>query len=341
MKKAGLYVLFSLLLIFVICSAAEGCSFKPGKTLKNSIVPNEYYFENNHMRKTHSVIQAAKHESQTDKITQNKFKDGIYYKGKAVVLTYHHISREPFSGITIKPERFENDLEMLKNRGFNVISMGKLLNCMEGREKLPDNAVVISFDDGIESFYRYAYPLLKKYNMPSINFVITSRTENYKPSNKDFNPLSPEEILEMYSSGLVDIQSHSDNGHDYVYINPELKKGGKLAYKIYNPKTASYETDSQYSDRVTKDLLKSRDVIFKYTGQYPNMLCFPFGHYNKRFVSLAKNCGFQYFVTTQYGYNKYDSESKFIYRIRSGDSKLNSEKLFNNILNCANNVKAK
>lgn len=341
MKKTGLLVLLPLLAALVFFSTSAGCSFKPGKTLKCDTLPDIYYIEKNHTRKTYYMISKIKNDHQVKRTAKDKLKKGIYYSGKAVVLTYHHISREPFSGITITPERFEKDLEMLKNKGFNVISMGKLLNCMEGREKLPDNAVVISFDDGIESFYKYAYPLLKKYYMPSINFVITSRTEKYKPSNKDFNPLSPQELCDMYDSGLVDIQSHSDNGHDYAYINPKLKKGGKLAYKIYNPKMASYETDSEYSSRVMKDLLKSRDVIFKYTGQYPNMLCFPFGHYNKRLVKLAENCGFQYFITTQYGYNRYDSKSKFIYRIRSGDSGLNSDKLFNNIINCVNNVKVK
>lgn len=268
-----------------------------------------------------------------------KSKSKIYYSGKAVVLTYHHISKKPFSGITITPERFEKDLKMLKDNKFNVISMRQLLNAMEGKQKLPDNAVVISFDDGIESFYKHAYPLLKKYKMQAVNFVITFRTENYRPSDSELNPLSPDEIREMYKSGLIDIQSHSHNGHDYVNINEKLKKGGKLAFRIYSPEAKSYESEEEYRKRVLDDLVKSREVIYKYIGSYPDMLCFPFGHYNKRLREIAKESGFKYFITTQYGYNSYNSKSKTIYRIRSGDSNLNSEKLFNNIVECANKNK--
>ena len=277
--------------------------------------------------------------SQEEIDIKKMYKDGIYYENKAVVLTYHHISSKPFSSITISPERFELDLKMLRDNGFNVVSLRQVLNSMEGTETLPKNAVAITFDDGIESFYKYAYPLLKEYNMPAVNFVITSRVESYSPSSNDFNPLSKNEIKEMYDSGIIDIQSHSHEGHDYIVIGPENKMGGKLAYKIYNPKDNTYETDESIVKRVTEDLNTSRGLIYEYTGNYPDMICFPFGHYNKRLVELSKKCGYKYFVTTAIGYNKYNSKSKYVLRIRSGDSNLTSEKLFKNIVYCANDIK--
>lgn len=291
--------------------------------------------ENN---KTDSSNESKK-SSQEEIDIKKMYKDGIYYENKAVVLTYHHISSKPFSSITISPKRFESDLKMLRDNGFNVISLRQVLNSMEGTETLPKNAVAITFDDGIESFYKYAYPLLKKYNMPAVNFVITSRVESYSPSSNDFNPLSKNEIKEMYDSGIIDIQSHSHEGHDYIVIGPGNKTGGKLAYKIYNPKNNTYETDESIVKRITEDLSTSRRLIYEYTGNYPDMICFPFGNYNKRLVELSKKCGYKYFVTTAIGYNKYNSKSKYVLRIRSGDSNLTSEKLFKNIVYCANDIK--
>lgn len=291
--------------------------------------------ENN---KTDSSNESKK-SSQEEIDIKKMYKDGIYYENKAVVLTYHHISSKPFSSITISPERFESDLKMLRDNGFNVISLRQVLNSMEGTETLPKNAVAITFDDGIESFYKYAYPLLKKYNMPAVNFVITSRVESYSPSSNDFNPLSKNEIKEMYDSGIIDIQSHSHEGHDYIVIGPGNKTGGKLAYKIYNPKNNTYETDESIVKRITEDLSTSRRLIYEYIGNYPDMICFPFGNYNKRLVELSKKCGYKYFVTTAIGYNKYNSKSKYVLRIRSGDSNLTSEKLFKNIVYCANDIK--
>ncbi|MCX7695170.1 MAG: cell wall-binding repeat-containing protein, partial [Caloramator sp.] len=73
----------------------------------------------------------------------------IYYTNKALVLMYHHIDEENYSSITIKPERFEADLKMLKEKGFNIISLRYLLLAIDGQAKLPPNAVVITFDDGL------------------------------------------------------------------------------------------------------------------------------------------------------------------------------------------------
>lgn len=261
------------------------------------------------------------------------------YTQKAVVLTYHHISNNPFSGITITPERFEEDLKMLRDNNFNVISLREMINAMEGKSELPQNAVVITFDDGIESFYNYAYPLLKEYNMPAVQFIITARNESYKPSDNELNPLSPMQITEMFQSGLIDIQSHTHNSHDYVYINSEMKKGPKLTYKIYDPETAAKESDEEYLARITADLITSREIIYKYTGVYPDILSFPFGSYNNKVWNAGKAVGFEYFVTTEPGYNKENSNKAAIYRIRSGDAALNSDKLLKSIIECVNEDK--
>lgn len=286
------------------------------------------------------VSQYNKYSVETDKINYTSSKTGrIYYKDKAVVLTYHHISVKPFSGITIKPERFEADLKMLRDNEFNVISLRQLIDAMEGKRSLPPNAVVITFDDGLESFYTYAYPLLEKYKMPAVNFIITSRTESYNSFSKDLKPLKPEEIKEMYQSGLVDIGSHTHNSHDFVYINSELKQGSKLAFRIYDRKKGKLESEEEYAKRVSNDLNMSREIIYKYIGKYPDMLCFPFGHYGSRSMKVAKSCGFKYFITTQYGYNSTNSKSIIINRIRAGDYNLTTEKLMKNIIACANSDK--
>lgn len=262
------------------------------------------------------------------------------YSQKAVVLTYHHISNNPFSGITITPERFEEDLKMLRDHNFNVISLREMISAMEGNTVLPQNAVVITFDDGIESFYKYAYPLLREYNMPAVEFIITARNESYSPTDEELNPLSPIQINEMFQSDLVDIQSHTHNSHEYVYINSELKKGPMLTYKIYNTETGVKESDEEYISRIRADLETSREMIYKYTGVYPDILSFPFGSYNTKVWKTGKEVGFNYFVTTEPGYNKENSNKATIYRIRSGDAALTPDKLLKSIIECVNGVKS-
>lgn len=264
----------------------------------------------------------------------NLSSDKIYYTGKAVVLTYHHFSLKPASGITIKPERFEADLKMLKDSNFNVISLKDMINTIQGNDKLPPNAVVIATDDGYESNYKIAYPILKKFNIPATIFIITSWIENYAPSDFEFNPMGPDQVKEMYKSGLIDIQSHSFKGHDYIERNEKGDMGGMLAFRMYDKKTGVYEADDLYTNRVINDLETSAKHIEKYTGSKPDIFAFPFGHYNTKLVELGKKAGFKYFVSTGYGYNSENSQSIIIKRIRSGDSKLTPDMLKENIINC-------
>lgn len=259
-------------------------------------------------------------------------KPNYYYTGKAVVLMYHHISKERFSSITITPQRFREDIKMLKESGFNIISLRQLVNAMEGKGKLPPNAVVITFDDGIESFYKYAYPELVKQKIPAVSFTITYRNEVYSPSGNDFNPLSPGEIREMFGSGLIDIQSHTHNSHQYVYINESLQKGGMLAYRIYDKDSGTYESQEAYEKRVLEDLKTSSDIVLKYTGRKPDMLCFPFGQYNNTVIELARQAGFKYFITTSSGTNKQNSKSTKVLRINAGIWGLGSKQLKDKII---------
>lgn len=292
------------------------------------------------IKKTIKMENKTSTPSRSLKQSRVRTNNTIYYTGRAVVLTYHHISNLPYSSITIKPERFESDLKMLRDKGFNIISLRDMIRSMNNLGTMPDNAVVITFDDGIGSFYKYAYPLLQKYNMCATNFVITVRNEAYKPSTEDTNPLSPAQITEMFKSGLVDIQSHTNDSHALVYINAELKKASKLAYRIYNKDTKTLESSADYDKRVIADLTKSKNLIYKYTGQYADVLCFPFGTYNDHLIELAKESGFKYFVTTREGTNRMNSDKDLILRIRSGDEKLDTEKLYDSILTVANYKKA-
>ncbi len=42
-----------------------------------------------------------------------------------------------------------------------------------GRSRLPEKPVLLTFDDGYESFYRLVFPLLKAYQYPAVFAVVT------------------------------------------------------------------------------------------------------------------------------------------------------------------------
>ncbi len=96
------------------------------------------------------------------------------YQNQVAVITYHHIDPSVQGDVTITPKLFRSQLIDLLDRNYHFITLDQLLAYYEGQE-VPPNAVLITFDDGYESFYNYAYPVLKELSIPAVNFVITKK----------------------------------------------------------------------------------------------------------------------------------------------------------------------
>jgi biofilm PGA synthesis lipoprotein PgaB len=112
--------------------------------------------------------------SYIDKLTKHLFLP----KQQAVVLMYHHISNHPVGKIIITPELFGQHLNILQKEGYHVISLEQYASFLEGKSVIPVKSAVITFDDGNESFYTYAYPQLLKKHMPATDFVIVGLVGN-------------------------------------------------------------------------------------------------------------------------------------------------------------------
>jgi len=70
-------------------------------------------------------------------------------------------------------DKFEKQIKFLK-KYYNSISLPYLLQLLKSKKKLPKNPVILTFDDGYESNYKYAFPILKKYNIPASIFITTN-----------------------------------------------------------------------------------------------------------------------------------------------------------------------
>ena len=68
--------------------------------------------------------------------------------------------------------QFEEQISYL-SKNYNVITLEYLVDAIYADKKLPENAVLITFDDGFEDNYRNAFPILKKYGVPATIFIST------------------------------------------------------------------------------------------------------------------------------------------------------------------------
>jgi ubiquinone/menaquinone biosynthesis C-methylase UbiE/peptidoglycan/xylan/chitin deacetylase (PgdA/CDA1 family) len=98
---------------------------------------------------------------------------------KAVILVYHgftdkgrHKGIENHQGKHLDIAIFKEQMEFLK-KNYNVISLGALISSCKSDDRLPDNPVVITIDDGYESNYKLAYPVLKSLKIPAAIFLTT------------------------------------------------------------------------------------------------------------------------------------------------------------------------
>ncbi len=120
------------------------------------------------------------------------------------VLCYHRFGpgAEPGRSRMLMPAaQFEAQLEYLLREGWTVLRLADLQAFIEGRRALPPKSVLITVDDGWESFHRHAFPLLQRHGLPATLFVTTDIV-----GTRD--GLSWAQLRELARSGLVEIQAH-------------------------------------------------------------------------------------------------------------------------------------
>lgn len=95
---------------------------------------------------------------------------------RLAILCYHcvslHDEHEWNPRFYTSPGLLEERFRMLREGGYNVLSLGEGIRRLYERT-LPPKSVVITFDDGCYDFYHHAFPLLKKYDLPATVYLTT------------------------------------------------------------------------------------------------------------------------------------------------------------------------
>ncbi len=76
---------------------------------------------------------------------------------------------------SLEPVSFERRLRYLADNGYRTLSGDELFYALMGATKVRDRAVALTFDDGRGSLYGVGLPLLKRYGMKGIVFLVPGR----------------------------------------------------------------------------------------------------------------------------------------------------------------------
>ena len=130
----------------------------------------------------------------------------------------------------------------------------------ELRNNKDQRKVLLTIDDGFESFYLNAWPILKEKKIPFILFVSTREVGA-------FNYMTWDQIRELDNEDFVEIGNHS---HTHEYLVDENK------------------------DVILSDIKKSLSIFQNELGKNSNFFSYPFGEYSIEFKNIIKSLGFKY-----------------------------------------------
>ncbi|NIK78037.1 biofilm PGA synthesis lipoprotein PgaB [Paenibacillus castaneae] len=228
--------------------------------------------------------------------------NGIYYENRVIVLMYHDLDPDPIEVSTLSVANFEKQLELMRDNNFHWITMSQYRDFILHSAPVPVNAVLLTFDDGYESLYKYAYPILQKYQAPASSFLIVNSIDN--PKHYGMKKVSWEQVQLMQKNG-IEFFSHTYDSHTYLPADESNEKQvAMLADKIYLKDQKRQETEQEYVQRVTKDLSEANDLLHEKLGIQNNVLAFPFGGFSKSLLKVCKDLGIDITLTVKAGINK-------------------------------------
>ena len=93
------------------------------------------------------------------------------------ILMYHHQEADgnSLSPYAIHAGHFIDQLDALMRAGFVTLSFQELFTMLAGKIPIPPRAVIITFDDGYESFRQLALPALLSRKMKATVFIVAGR----------------------------------------------------------------------------------------------------------------------------------------------------------------------
>jgi peptidoglycan/xylan/chitin deacetylase (PgdA/CDA1 family) len=226
---------------------------------------------------------------------------------KIAILLYHDLSSpecinektgDATRDTVLLSDGFDAQLAYLSDKGYNSISLSEYFHIRENNASIPDNNIIITFDDGHTSNYHLAFPILKKYGFKATFFIIADRID------KEFH-LTGKQIVEMIDAGM-EIGSH---GYSHKFL------------PLMN-----------YRD-IVKELGASREILEEVIDRPVNYFAYPGGHYNGCVLKALAQAGYTGACSCLQGMNGMNENPFLLKRIeiRKGFSAQDFDTAFNSL----------
>lgn len=201
------------------------------------------------------------------------------------IMMYHNVNyTDVIKSNTVNPENFERQMIYLKSRGYHVLSLEELVQATVNGKSLSKKSVVITFDDGYEDNYTYAFKILKKYGFPATIFISSDLigTEGF---------LHWAQMREMMKDGIT-FGSHTRR-HAYL---PDL--------------TATKQQ---------QEIGGSKRALEMHLGVPVDYIAYPSGGFSDSIKQFVKDAGYKGAAATNRGYDRFNKDVFELNRVRFSD----------------------
>jgi peptidoglycan/xylan/chitin deacetylase (PgdA/CDA1 family) len=195
------------------------------------------------------------------------------------VLTYHRFSETPRDPFAVAPRVFEKQMTFLADRGL-AVSLADVEAFVRGEKVLKDGSVLVTVDDGYQSLFSKALPILQEYGIPGVAFVTPSELDPY--SRDGGNRVAPEPYLTWDQLAVLADAGIAIGSHAWTH-----RSLGDLV-----------------SSEVEYEAVQSREVLERHLNRPVTAFAYPFGtlaDFNADTASVLQRSGYSCAFTSQHG----------------------------------------
>jgi peptidoglycan/xylan/chitin deacetylase (PgdA/CDA1 family) len=204
----------------------------------------------------------------------------------APILMYHvinpPIAGAPYPGLYVSAEELEAQMRGLHEAGYHAVTLSQLAASWREGRPLPAKPVVLSFDNGYQSQYTHALPILRRYGWVGVENIQLS---GLPPSQ---GGLSEEQVRGLIAAGW-ELDTQGDSHAELTALSP-----AELHFQV----------------TVARQTLQRRYHV------PVNWFCYPSGHYDAAVIAEVKAAGFLGSTTVIPGWASSTSDPYRLPRIR-------------------------
>lgn len=204
-------------------------------------------------------------------------------------IMYHSVSDAPGrqGEFVVSTQTLASDLAYLKNGGYHTVFIKELVDYVYNGTPLPENPVLITFDDGYYNNLTNVVPILEEYESKALISVVGEFCDRFQKlsdaGNKDAkNPayahLDWSDLKTLLDCPYIELGNHTYNMHS----NTARKGCSRLAS----------ESESAYVQAIAQDIGALQQAFLDNLGVKPLTFTYPFGAISRESIPVLRDLGF-------------------------------------------------